>query len=93
MAKPKGSVPGRIVELPKCPSGIQGLDEITFGGLPKGRPTLVCGGPGCGKTFFAMEFLYRGAVEYNELGLFMSFEEKGATFRFTVPEMRADAGE
>jgi circadian clock protein KaiC len=76
MAKPKGSVPGRIVELPKCPSGIQGLDEITFGGLPKGRPTLVCGGPGCGKTFFAMEFLYRGAVEYNEPGVLMSFEEK-----------------
>src|SRR3989338_7705709 len=63
-------------KLPKCPTGIQGLDEITFGGLPKGRPTLVCGGAGCGKTLFAMEFLYRGAVEFNEPGVFMAFEEK-----------------
>jgi len=43
--------------LPKCPTGIQGLDEITHGGLPKGRPTLVCGSAGSGKTLFAMEFL------------------------------------
>jgi circadian clock protein KaiC len=61
--------------LPKAPSGIQGLDEITGGGLPRGRPTLVCGGPGCGKTLFAMEFLVRGAVEYGEPGVFMAFEE------------------
>ncbi len=63
-------------ELPKSPTGIQGLDEITFGGLPKGRPTLVCGGAGCGKTLLAMEFLYRGATEFNEPGVFMAFEEK-----------------
>ena len=61
--------------LPKSPTDIQGLDEITGGGLPKGRPTLVCGGPGCGKTLFAMEFLVRGATEYNEPGVFISFEE------------------
>ena len=61
--------------LPKSPTSIQGLDEITGGGLPKGRPTLVCGGPGCGKTLFAMEFLVRGATQYNEPGVFMSFEE------------------
>ncbi len=61
--------------LPKSPTDIQGLDEITGGGLPKGRPTLVCGGPGCGKTLFAMEFLVRGATEYNEPGVFVSFEE------------------
>ncbi|MBN1397742.1 MAG: circadian clock protein KaiC [Bacteroidetes bacterium] len=61
--------------LPKSPTSIQGLDEITDGGLPKGRPTLVCGGAGCGKTLFAMEFLVRGATLYNEPGIFFSFEE------------------
>jgi len=61
--------------LPKSPTSIQGLDEITLGGLPKGRPTLVCGGAGCGKTLFAMEFLVRGAMQYNEPGVFISFEE------------------
>ncbi|MHB9041829.1 MAG: circadian clock protein KaiC [Melioribacteraceae bacterium] len=61
--------------LPKAPTSIQGFDEITGGGLPKGRPTLICGGPGCGKTLFAMEFLVRGATLYNEPGVFISFEE------------------
>ena len=61
--------------LPKSPTSIQGLDEITGGGLPKGRPTLVCGGAGCGKTLLAMEFLVRGATRYNEPGVFISFEE------------------
>jgi len=61
--------------LPKSPTSIQGLDEILGGGLPKGRPTLVCGGAGCGKTLFAMEFLVRGATQYNEPGVFISFEE------------------
>lgn len=61
--------------LPKAPTSIQGFDEITGGGLPKGRPTLVCGGAGCGKTLFAMEFLVRGATLYNEPGVFISFEE------------------
>jgi circadian clock protein KaiC len=63
------------IELPKCPTGIQGLDEITGGGLPKGRPTLVCGEAGCGKTLIGMEFLVRGATQYNEPGAFISFEE------------------
>lgn len=63
------------IQLPKCPTGIQGLDEITGGGLPKGRPTLVCGSAGCGKTLLAMEFLVRGATEYGEPGVFISFEE------------------
>ncbi|WP_283743867.1 circadian clock protein KaiC [Sideroxydans sp. CL21] len=62
-------------QLPKAPTGIQGLDEITGGGLPKSRPTLVCGGAGCGKTLLAMEFLVRGATEFNEPGVFMAFEE------------------
>jgi circadian clock protein KaiC len=62
-------------QLPKAPTGIQGLDEITGGGLPKGRPTLVCGSAGCGKTLLAMEFLVRGATQFNEPGVFMAFEE------------------
>jgi circadian clock protein KaiC len=61
--------------LEKCPTGIKGLDEITGGGLPRGRPTLVCGAAGCGKTLLAMEFLVRGATQYHEPGVFMSFEE------------------
>jgi circadian clock protein KaiC len=61
--------------LPKCPTGIQGLDEITLGGLPRGRPTLVCGGAGCGKTLLGMEFLVRGATEFDEAGVCLSFEE------------------
>ncbi len=61
--------------LPKTPSGISGLDEITLGGLPRGRPTLVCGSAGCGKTLLAMEFLIRGATEYGEPGAYITFEE------------------
>lgn len=61
--------------LKKCPTGIQGFDEITSGGLPAGRPTLVCGGPGCGKTLFGMEFLVRSITQFNEPGVFMAFEE------------------
>jgi circadian clock protein KaiC len=65
-----------LTALPKCPTGIQGLDELTQGGLPRGRPSLVCGGPGCGKTLMAMEFLVRGIREYDEPGVFVSFEER-----------------
>ena len=61
--------------LPKAPTGIQGLDEITQGGFPRGRPTLVCGSAGCGKTLLSMEFLVRGATEYGEPGVFIAFEE------------------
>lgn len=61
--------------LPKCTTGIQGLDEITGGGLPKGRPTLVCGGAGCGKTLLGIEFIVRGAMQYDEPGVFLAFEE------------------
>jgi len=69
------SAPNPPRQLPKTPTGIQGLDEITGGGLPKGRSTLVCGEPGCGKTLLGMEFLVRGATQYNEPGVFMAFEE------------------
>ena len=61
--------------LPKSPTGIPGMDEITGGGLPQGRPTLVAGGAGCGKTLFAMEYLINGAVQYEEPGVFVAFEE------------------
>jgi circadian clock protein KaiC len=61
--------------LAKCLTGIDGLDEITGGGLPQGRPTLLCGAAGCCKTLLAMEFLVRGATQYDETGVFMAFEE------------------
>ena len=65
----------KIAPLEKCPTGIRGLDDITQGGLPRGRPTLVCGGTGCGKTLLALEFVVRGILEFDEPGVFMSFEE------------------
>jgi circadian clock protein KaiC len=61
--------------LPKSPTGIKWLDEISGGGLPRGRTTIVCGGPGCGKTMLGMEFLIRGAQEFNEPGVLVAFEE------------------
>lgn len=63
------------IAVAKSPTGIKGLDEIIAGGLPRGRTTLVCGGPGSGKTLMALEFLVRGAQEYGEPGVFMAFEE------------------
>lgn len=63
------------LQLSKCPTGIQGLDEITDGGLPQGRPTLICGSAGCGKTLFGVEFLVRGATRYGEPGVLVTFEE------------------
>lgn len=63
------------MQLEKCPTGIEGFDEITGGGVPAGRPTLVCGGAGCGKTLFGMEFLVKGATRYGEPGVFIAFEE------------------
>jgi circadian clock protein KaiC len=74
MAKKKDH-PSRIIGLDKARTGIAGLDEITGGGLPKGRPTLVCGAAGSGKTLLAVEFLVRGVLEYGEPGVFMTFEE------------------
>jgi circadian clock protein KaiC len=62
--------------LPKCPTGIEGLDEIASGGLPRGRTTLISGAAGSGKTLFATEFLVNGATQFNEPGVFVSFEER-----------------
>ena len=61
--------------ISKAKTGIPGLDEITFGGLPAGRPTLVCGSAGCGKTLMGLEFIVRGATEFDEPGVFVAFEE------------------
>jgi circadian clock protein KaiC len=77
-------------DLPKCPTGIQGLDEITTGGLPCGRPTLVCGAAGCGKTLLSLEFLARGAREFGEAGVFMAFEETGKELAANVRSMGFD---
>src|SRR3984885_6118961 len=79
--------------LAKAPTGIQGLDEITGGGLPKGRPTLVCGSAGAGKTLLAMEFLVRGAIQYNEPGVFMAFEETAAELTQNVRPLGFDLEE
>ena len=83
-----------VPTLEKCPTGIRGLDDITEGGLPQGRPTLVCGGAGCGKTLLAMEFIVRGIRDFGEPGAFMAFEENAddlaknmASLGFDLPEM------
>lgn len=80
----------QLPKLEKAPTGITGFDEVTYGGLPKGRPTIVCGGPGCGKTMFAMEFLVRGATQYNEPGVLMTFEETGDEITKNVASLGFD---
>ncbi len=90
MVPPASHAAFRATRLPKCPTGIQGLDEITDGGLPRGRPTLVCGGAGCGKTLFAAEFLVRGATQFGEPGVFMSFEETEAELKANVASLGFD---
>jgi circadian clock protein KaiC len=70
----KRTSPGN--SLPKTPTGISGLDQITGGGLPSGRPTLICGAAGCGKTLLSLEFVVRGALDFGEPAVFMAFEEK-----------------
>ena len=75
--------------LPKSRTGITGLDEITGGGLPSGRPTLVCGSAGCGKTMLAMEFLVRGAVQFGEPGVLM-FEENARDLTDNVRSLGFD---
>src|SRR5687767_15605941 len=82
--------PAARAELPKAPTGIAGLDQITEGGLPRGRPTLVCGGAGCGKTLFAMEFLVRGATQFGEPGAFISFEESSEELAQNVASLGFD---
>src|SRR6476619_6745882 len=76
--------------LKKTETGIDGFDEITDGGLPTGRTTLVCGGPGSGKTLFSMEFLVNGALNYNEPGVFIAFEEKAEELTQNVASLGFD---
>lgn len=76
--------------FPKTPTGIEGLDEITEGGFPKGRPTLVCGGAGCGKTLLSMQFLIKGITEFDENGVFMSFEEPSRDLTLNVKSLGFD---
>src|SRR3954452_23611781 len=79
-----------IHTLPKAATGIAGLDQITLGGLPKGRPTLICGGAGCGKTLLSMEFLVRGATQFGEPGAFIAFEETGEELAQNVRSLGFD---
>jgi circadian clock protein KaiC len=87
----------RLPQLTKAATGIAGLDEILLGGLPSGRPTLICGSAGCGKTLFGMTFLVNGATKFGENGVFVSFEETGkdlaenvGSLGFDVPGLIAD---
>jgi circadian clock protein KaiC len=78
------------IQLKKTLTGITGLDEITGGGLPAGRPTLICGEAGCGKTLMSLEFLVRGILDYNESGVFMAFEEKSQELALNVASLGFD---
>ncbi|HET7893518.1 MAG TPA: circadian clock protein KaiC [Candidatus Sulfotelmatobacter sp.] len=90
MSKRRQAKPALKNGIAKCPTGIFGIDQITQGGLPKGRPTLICGTAGCGKTILAMEFLVRGATEFGEPGVFMAFEETGQELSKNVASMGFD---
>jgi circadian clock protein KaiC len=93
MAKKTKTATHKLEPLQKAPSGIRGFDEITGGGLPKGRTTIVCGGPGCGKTMLGIEFLVRGALEFNEPGVLMAFEETPEDIATNVASMGFNIGE
>jgi circadian clock protein KaiC len=86
----QASAPAKPLTLPKAPTGILGLDEITEGGLPAGRPTLVSGSAGAGKTMLATEFLVRGATEFNEPGVFLLFEENSEELTANVRSLGFD---
>ncbi len=85
-----GAGPRVSAGIEKARTGIAGFDEVTGGGLPAGRPTLVCGGPGCGKTLFAMQFLVSGATRFGEPGVFMSFEESSGDLAKNVESLGFD---
>src|SRR5262245_33961399 len=89
MARAKAST-AAVRGLSKVPTGIGGLDDVTFGGLPRGRSTLVCGSAGSGKTLLAMECLVRGATEYGDPGVFMSFEETARELAENVSSLGFD---
>lgn len=89
-AKQTAAQPRVLPALPKAPTGIAGFDEVTGGGLPKGRPSLVCGSAGCGKTLFSMEFLVRGAIDFDEPGVFVAFEETAEDLTANVASLGFD---
>src|SRR5271157_5661895 len=93
LAMPRAKPKVVRTSLAKAPTGIQGLDEVTGGGLPKGRVTLVCGSAGCGKSLLAMEFLVHGAVRYGEPGVCMDFEETEAKLAANVASLGFDLRE
>ena len=90
-----GSLSDMVLQpgVPKAPTGIPGLDEVTDGGLPRGRTTLLCGGPGCGKTLMALQFLVRGAVDVGEPGVFIAFEESPVELAQNVSSLGWDLGD
>jgi len=88
--KAKDKQPESRFTFPKTPTGVEGLDEITEGGFPKGRPTLICGGAGCGKTLLSMQFLIKGITEFDEPGVFMSFEEPSHDLSLNVRSLGFD---
>src|SRR5271165_319023 len=90
MARRNRKVGAKTRPLAKARTGITGFDEITFGGLPQGRPTLVCGSAGCGKTLFGLEFLVRGILEFGEPGVCMTFEERAADLAQNVAALGFD---
>lgn len=93
VAKNSNAAARKLTPLQKSPTGIPGLDEITGGGLPKGRTTIVCGGPGCGKTMLGIEFLVRGAMEFDEPGVLMAFEETPQEMASNVASLGFDLEE
>jgi len=93
MAKRRQTTSTAPQELAKSPTGIRGLDDITGGGLPRGRSTLVCGGAGCGKTLLGVEFLVRGILNHNEAGVFVSFEEQPEALAANVHSLGFDLEE
>jgi circadian clock protein KaiC len=93
MKQPETNTQLKSTILSKCPTGIEGLDEITYGGFPQGRPILLCGKAGCGKTLMAMEFLVRGATLFNEPGVFMAFEETAEELTQNVASLGWDVAE
>lgn len=84
------SQPTNLSTIPKTATGINGFDEITMGGLPSGRPTLICGDAGSGKTLFSMEFIIKGATMFNEPGVFVAFEEKAEELASNVKSLGFD---
>ncbi|QDA60539.1 circadian clock protein KaiC [Hymenobacter jejuensis] len=90
MQEEKTSSAAVLPRLPKVMTGIEGLDEITEGGLPAGRPTLVCGSAGCGKTLMGIEFLVRGILDYDEPGVLMAFEETAEELTANVTSLGFD---